>query len=210
MGIGAGANVVGGIMQTAAAGMAQKAMYSALARELQRQQGHRNEALGAFQGGTEQRSAETANQQVDAGAQKREAKINQVGGLTFGLGQPNLMGRDKAAYKLKGMSRARLGGYSDWALDQMISNLRTQDQLNKISNFAGGDAQVFPYRMYDAQHSGDELAFWGSLISSIGGSSPAWGQMFGQAPGAAMGGQQGASGGLDAGQGFGQQFSNIA
>jgi hypothetical protein len=191
LGIGSAANVVGGLMQAVAASQAAQAQHTELKRELQRQQGFRNEALDTFQTGLDNRSAETAETQIQAGADKRNAAFEQVGRQQFGLGkQPNMSTRDQALYKLKGMSRARLGGYSDWGLDQWINNLRTQDQLNKISNFAGGTAQVFPYRMDDAQHSMDELAFWGNLISSIGGSAANWAQMFGGSPRAQRQGQQ--------------------
>src|SRR5206468_2038209 len=68
-----------------------------------------------------------------------------------------------------GMQRSKVGSVNDWQLDQMINRIRTQQDLDKISNFARGTSQIFPYRMYEAQHSMDELAFWGNLISSIGG-----------------------------------------
>ena len=175
-------------------------MGDALRREMERQQGYRNEALGAFQPGTTQRGAETAETQIQQGAQHRQGLYDTVGSAQFGT-KPAATARDQASYKLKGMARARLGGYSDWALDQMIANIRVQDQLNKISNFAGGTAQVFPYRMFDAQHSADDLAMVGGLISSIGGSAPAWGQMFGSAP------KTGSAGGIGVPSNFSSSFA---
>lgn len=168
MAIGAGANVLGGLMQSVAATMANKAQSDEFAREIQRQQRYRNEAFGTFQPSLITRGVETARDQIGEGSQKRQDFYGKVGETKLGIGGgPNE--RDKQLYGLLGKGRADLGGYSDWALNQMVSNIRTQDELNRISNFAGGTAQVFPYKMEEAGHAGDELAFWGSLIASLGG-----------------------------------------
>lgn len=78
-----------------------------------------------------------------------------------------------------GGQRAALGGYQDWLQGQAINQLHTGQDIGQVGNFAAGTAQVFPYKMYQAQHSQDELAFWGSLIASIGGSAANYAQMFG-------------------------------
>ncbi len=76
---------------------------------------------------------------------------------------------DIASHDLKSGFRSNLLGYGDVSLEKGINRLRTQQELDRISNFAGGTASVFPYRMYDAQHSYDWLAAIGSAISSLGG-----------------------------------------
>jgi hypothetical protein len=51
--------------------------------------------------------------------------------------------------------------------------MATQNALNKISNFAGGQSRnVYPLQMYGAQHSMDELAAWGAIIQNMGMSFP--------------------------------------
>ncbi|SRR6266496_1502759 len=184
LGIGAGASVVGGIMQSIAASQAAKAMAQAFRNEIAAQEKYRGQAYaGTFEPTLQQRGVETAREQIGQGAQKRQDVYQSVGQVPFGV--PSKLGptnRTQASYSLLGKNRAQLGGYSDWALNQMISNIRAQDQLNKISNFASGTAQVFPYKMFEAQHSADELAAWGNLISSVGGSSQGWNQLFGQPP----------------------------
>jgi hypothetical protein len=186
MGIGMGANVVGGLMQSVAATMAKHAQEKEFAREIQRQQRYRNEAFNTFQPAVQKGGVETARTEISQGAEKRNNAYEQVGQSQFGVGG-GLTQRDKATYGLLGNNRAQLGGYSDWALNRMIANIRTQDELNRISNFAGGTAQVFPAMMEQAGHKGDELAFWGSLISSLGGGAgsfipksggPAFGSMY--------------------------------
>lgn len=181
MGIGSAANLVGGVMQMIAAAQARKAMEKAFRKEIDLQQGYKNQAFNAFQPYTQQRSVETANQQIAQGSQNRQDFYNKNNN-PLAVGKSNVTSRDLANYRLMGANRGQLGGYSDWGLHQFINNLRSQNDINKISNFAGGMAQVFPYKMYDAQHSGDELAMWGNLISSIGGGAQGWGQLFGQGP----------------------------
>ena len=195
LGIGAGSNIVGGLMQSIAAGMANRAMSKQFQRELERQQAHRNQAFGTFETATPFRGVETAGQQIQQGAANREQAYHDISQAPLSIGGAQPTGRDQARYDLQGKSRANLGGYSDWALNQMISNIRTQDELNKITNFAAGDASVFPYRMYEAQHKGDELAFWGSLISSIGGGAGSFLNSGGQGGGPPFGSiYQGAGG----------------
>jgi len=191
MGIGMGANVVGGLMQSVAATMAKHAQEKEFAREIQRQQRYRNEAFNVFQPAVQQGGVETARQEIAAGAQNRNNAYSQVGQSQFGIGG-GPTARDKASYGLLGQNRAQLGGYSDWALNRMIANIRTQDELNRISNFAGGQAQVFPAMMEQAGHSGDQLAFWGALISSLGsgaGSFVPQSKPAGNIYGSAFGGQ---------------------
>lgn len=181
LGIGSAANLVGGIMQSIAAAKAREAMGKAFDKEIQLQQGYRNKAFNEFQPGTEQRGVEVAREQIQQGSQRRQNFYN-ANNNPLSVGASNATSRDKAAFQMSGQLRGQLGGYSDWGLHQFINNLKTQNAINKISNFAGGDASVFPYKMYDAQHSMDELAAWGNLISSIGGGAQGWGQLFGLGP----------------------------
>lgn len=187
-GIGAGANLVGGTMQMIAASIAAQKMREQFLNEMQRQGAYRNQAFGALEGVLPQRGVEAARTSIAEGAANRRNFYGQVGAAPLAIGGgPST--RDRAAYSLAGANRAQLGGYSDWALDQMIKQIRLQDELNKVSNFAGGMAGVFPYLMYDAQHSQDKLAAAGNLISSIGGGAQGWSQLFGQPPQSTYGAQ---------------------
>lgn len=206
MGAGAAANFVGGLIQAIAAARAQREMFKEFEDEQGRQQKYQGEAFDIFQPAVRERGVERAREQIQTGAEGRKKAFSNIGQVE--LAGDKLGGRDLLNFDLLAQNRAQLGGYSDWALDQMISNLRAQDKLNRISNFSAGTARVFPYRMQDAEHSQDQLAAIGGLISSIGGSAPAWGQMFKRAPQAT---NQSTLYGLgDYGQGFGQEFSNYA
>jgi hypothetical protein len=180
--IGAGASVVGGIMQMIAARQAQAAIRNAIENEMTRQAGYRNQAFGTLGEAIPQRGVETARSQMAEGAANRRQAyegVNQAS-LGFGGGQSQ---RDRANYSLQGDARAKLGSYSDWQLRQLVSHIRTQDKLNKISNFAGGQAQnVFPYVLHDSQHKGDELAALGQLIAAAGGTATSFGSLYGATP----------------------------
>ena len=202
-GAGAAANVIGGIVQMIAAKKAGQEMYEATQREMDLQNKFRNQAFTTFQPAVGTRGVETAREQIGAGADQRQDFYGKVGQSKLGLNEQK-SNRGQAQYQLSGQNRANLGGYSDWALQQMISSIRTQDELNRLSSFAGGQAQVFPYKMSDAQHSQDNLAAIGGLISSIGGSAPAWSSF----SGAPQQQQKPMLGGW--GENFGSQYSGQA
>lgn len=177
MGVGAATSVVGGTMQAVAASQEQREMFRQFQRELQRQGAYRNEAMGSFNNWAPTLGAETARTEMGAGAANRMADYTRVGGQSLKQGGGN-DARDQAYFDMTGANRAKLSSYNDWQNRQAISGEREGQALAKISNFAGGDAQVFPYRMYQAQHSADELAFWGQMISSIGGGASNYAQLF--------------------------------
>lgn len=109
--------------------------------------------------------AETANQQIQQGAQNRMSTYNNL------LSNPLVQGLPTSAYgqadqaKLQAFAnpQAVLGGYSDWALDQLISRIRMQQQLDKITNFAKGNASLLPFNLNAAQHAGDMARGIGGL-----------------------------------------------
>lgn len=166
-------------MSGIAASQAQKEMFRAFQSELNRQGIYRGQALTSLEGYLPTLGAETAQQQMGEGAGRREAAYGTLGSMPTGpYGAGATGAADKAYYESTGHNRAKLGSYSDWQNQQGISRQREGQDLGKIINYAHGDAGIFPYFMYKAQHSQDELAFWGQLISSIGGSAPQYQQLF--------------------------------
>lgn len=193
-------------MQMIAARQAQRAMFNAFQAEQSRQAGYRNQAFGTLGEAIPQRGVETARSQMAEGAQHRRDSYENVNQAELGIGGKGQTARDKANYSLQGDARAKLGSYSDWQLRQMVQHIRTQDKLNKISNFAGGNAGVFPYVMQDAQHQGDTLAAMGQLVAAAGGTATSFNSLFnGGAIGGSPGiGAPGNNGGLG-----GPQFGSI-
>lgn len=139
------------------------------------------------QGAIPQSSAANAQQLMQQGTANRQQAYGDIGKVPLGGGFAKQSGynpsADNAYLGLMGDARAKLGGYSDWALQQSINNLRNQQALNQISSFAGGEARnVFPLQMYAAQHSNDALAAVGQAISSIGGAAGNYAQLYGSQP----------------------------
>lgn len=181
--VGAATNVVGGALQMAAAIQARNAMAKAYDEEMARQRGYATQAMGQFNQAAMGSGVEEARRQLGIGEQSRLGDYLRVGGVNMGLGQPNrsTMALDLLYRQQRGGERAKLGAYSDYSLASAIQQMRNQQGLDQISNFAKGTAGVFPYRMYDAQHSADKLAMIGQMISSIGGGAGNWAQ-FAQGP----------------------------
>jgi len=177
---GAAANVVGGELQGWASVLDKWAMQKAFSDEMARQAAYQRQGTGAFTQGLMGATPGVVQQQLGQGAQNREQQYARINQAPLGFGMQTTP-RDQANAALLGQGRAQQGAYSDMGLQQMINQLNTQRQLNQISNFAKGTAGVFPYRMYEAQHSMDDLAMIGAAISSIGGGAANYAQ-FAQAP----------------------------
>lgn len=201
MGAGAAANVVGGSMQAIAASMEQQAMFREFQNEINRQRGYQGQAWNIWQPAVANLGAEGAADAMGTGDLARLGLYGQVGNEALGQGASNNnegFKRAQGALDLAGAARAKLGSYGDWMHGQGIAQERTGQDISKIGNFAQGTATVFPYRMYQAQHSMDELAFWGQMISSIGGGASNYASLFGGpqvggSPGYATGGGEGSS-----------------
>jgi len=175
MGTSTATNIVGGEISGWAALLEKWAMQDQYEQELKRQAAFRDQALGQFNTRVGTAGAATAQDQMAQGAANRMAMYNAIQATPSALqvksqprGNP---ARDAATAQMLGQDRANLGKYSDWGLQQTIQNLNTQRALAAIESKAGGQAGVYPYRMYDAQHSQDTLSQIGQAISSIGGGS---------------------------------------
>lgn len=185
---GAVTNVIGGEMQGWAAKLAQMATTEEMQNELKRQSGFRRDATGQLFQYLPQLGAEYAGQQLTQGADARNARYAEgyAAPLVAGMEKKGQAG-DAAAIELMGKERAKLGAYGDWQSNQSIGDSRLQEQLNRVYSKSGGQASIFPYRLQRAQHSQDMLAAIGQMISSIGGGSTNFSQLYG---GSAAGQQQ--------------------
>lgn len=180
-------------MQAAAAQAEQRNMFNEYKKELERQGAYQLQATQAFQPNIAASGSEAAQGDLASGAAQRQAAYGSLQNVPLsisGTGDESSAYKalDAAAYGQRGQERAALGAYGDWQHQLGIGNQAVQRQLNQISNFAGGTAGVLPYRMYQAQHSMDELAFWGQMIQSLGGTAANYQQLFGGSP--VQGGQQ--------------------
>lgn len=108
---------------------------------------------------------DTANRQIAEGAAHRMGTYNNLlsNPLVQGLPTSSYQNVDMAKLNAFAQPQANLGGYSDWALDQLISQIRAKQELDKISNFARGNASLTPFTLNAAQHAGDMAKGIGGL-----------------------------------------------
>lgn len=168
------ANVAGGAIQAAAASRANRSMFNTFQDEINRQNMYGAQEWRDWSQALPLAGSEEANRQLDLGTQQRIAGYDAAQGspLMAAGHQPGLnTAADSVRLGLENHARAKMGAYGDWTLNQQINKIKTQQALNYISQKAQGDAAVFPFQMYQAQHSMDELAALGAMISSIGGGS---------------------------------------
>lgn len=177
-GYGAAVAALGGILQSVAAEQAQEKANQVFQDMMMRQQHLGQQSYEAWQNNLKGMGVETARQQIAQGSVDRQKLYGELQGSASSATGPGLSARDSAFGQSSGQVRGQLGGYSDWELLQHLSSIRTQNELNKISNFSRGWASVLPLQLQDAQHSQDELAFWGNLLSSVGGGAASFGNTY--------------------------------
>ena len=167
--VGMIASVVGNELQGWSALLDKWRMQQVYQQQATEQQGFRNKALGLMN--PQASSAQAMMQGVGQGAKARESEYGRLNTIPLAVKMPGgaTAGPDAAYTNLTGGLRAKVGGYSDWAVQQSINNLRTQQMLNDITQQAGGAASIFPLQMYSAQHSHDVMSAIGQAISSLGG-----------------------------------------
>lgn len=188
----------------AASASEKDAMNKKTEAEVLRQQGYQKKSTGEFQQSLAKSGAETAQKQIDTGAAQRLAEMQKIQSVPVGgaspldLSAPNTVQAGQAAAQLgqQAQAKAKLGGYSDFDLQQWIKNLRAQQQIGMYGQFAKQSAQVLPYELQAAATSaetergiGTGLSALGSLVG-VGGAAGALGGGASAASGAAQGASQ--------------------
>lgn len=185
--IGMVTNMIGGIMDAIAANQENAAMQSTFNSELAQQGRLGNQAYGTLLASLPSQGADAATAAIDKGAGNRVAAystaLNTPLYANQGPGDSSpYAATDRAALNLQGSALAKVGGLSDWQLNNAINNIKTNEALRRVNYRASGAAQTYPYQMYDAQHSWDQLSFWGNMLKSIGGGSGGSAQQAGSPP----------------------------
>lgn len=174
--IGAGAQVAGGAIEAIAAQLANAEMKRQFDKELINQGKYQEGSRAAWQGDIPTHGSEQANVDLAKGEKQRLEGYDKVKNVSLAPGQ-QLSNAGSLNFEQRAGARAKLRAYSNWELEKMMRDLQLRAKLQKIANFSQGDAAVFPAVMQDAQHSQDQLAFWGKLIGSVGGTAANFGQM---------------------------------
>lgn len=191
--LGAAANVIGGELQGWAAVLARQNMFDEFQRQQRQQQAFGDMGEGIFRESLGNYGAGAAERDLAQGKADRMKSYRDVEDTPLGFNAPGQKGfaTDTGYGRLLGSNRAGLGSYSDFALKQALASNNTQRLLNQLASSAGGSASIYPYYMYGAQHSMDDLAAIGAAISSIGGGAANYAQIYGQGPQQAPAGQVG-------------------
>lgn len=196
--VGAGTQIIGGEMQGWAALLAKWKMADALQKAYNVQAQHRGEAMRTVLPAIKGSGREQATKDMTEGAAHRTAGYEAAAGVPSSFDKRGGASEtDKAQGRMRGQSRAKLGAYNDWSLNQMLRDIKLGNTLNQISSFAGGDASLVPYDMYEAQHKYDWLSQIGQAISSIGGGATDMAKFSQMPQGGAMPGGGGGGGGFD-------------
>lgn len=145
--------------------------------ELGRQKGFQRQAQQQFQQSADQSDVQHAMAQQQQGEQQRLAAMSAT------MSQPLLANNNpvdsnsqsitqqqggQAALGQSAAAQAKLGGMSEWDLQQWIKNIRANQMLGIIGSNARNSAQVLPMELAQAQHSGDALRGVGMGLSALG------------------------------------------
>ena len=166
---------LGSVMQNAGAAEATRAMNDTLKKAMARNQAYESEAQGVLGPSIAGSSVEEANREIQAGTDKSLQGYAKVRDIPMSTKEPGGVAMQPSAKRsdawadLMGALHAPVTGYNQFTLDQQIKNLRTAQQLGVISQLARSQAQVLPFNLSDAQHSGDSWNEWGGIVNSAEG-----------------------------------------
>lgn len=163
-----------------------KAQADVLAQYRARNQTRQAEADAIFQSSLSKSGVDTANADITAGAEKRQAGYDELAQTSPGAPMPitatgnrtvSDVAKDKTSVvnagnawnKLMGRAQAKLGGYGDWRLKQDVKDTRANQEISRVSTDARSDwANVVPSQMQYAATKGDPARMWGSLMGAAG------------------------------------------
>lgn len=160
----------------AASAAEESAMNDKTKAEVLRQKGYQQKSTGEFERSLAQSAPKVAQQQIDSGAEARLGdltKASQIpisGAGPLDLSAPNTVQAGQAAAQLgqQAQAKAKLGGYSDFDLQQWIKNLRAQQQIGMYGQFAKQSSQVLPYELQAAARSAEDMRGAGTALSAAG------------------------------------------
>lgn len=191
---GMAANIVGGELQGWAAVLERNAMFDRFKQQQAQQQEFRQRGENLFNTFTQNQGADFAKTDLKKSAADRANQYADVLGVPMAISLPYQESRspkrDVAWANMRAGQRATIGSYGDWALHRTLNDIQNREAIRMLTDQAAGQASLFPYQMYQAQHSQDTLAMIGAAISSIGGGAANYAQ-YAQGPQQAQQGPQG-------------------
>lgn len=181
----AAATAAGAGMQMQAQAEARDAVAKQRREELTRQQAFQRKASQAVADSLAQSGRDTAEQQIDAGTERRAGEYQKLAvaaptaqpGMTAGdrtvtapvaTAQSNQQAAVAAWNNILGKAQARAGGYQDWGIEQNVKNRRANEKIGMESTNARNSASVNQLELQDASQEGAGLAQIGSLLGAAG------------------------------------------
>ena len=176
---GVGLPLVSAGLSMAGNAVAQKQMNATRAQAVAKNASLARESNAVFKTSLSKSGADTAAQQVDAGAAQRGTIWNalQQASQPVASALPATASNAKTVQgssgadawnKLTSKAQAKEGGYSDWQTQQAVKNAEADRQQSMINNFARADASLLPTELQVASAAGDKLGAWGSIVGSLG------------------------------------------
>jgi hypothetical protein len=164
--------VLGTGMQMAGARKSAQAQDDAYAQQLTTQQGHKQEGAQLFNQTLNKSNLAAAGGAIQEGTGQRLADYNSPVTLSGARveapgGASTTSKQNQITVEQQKQARAKLGGYGDWLFNNAIMQGRSQQGMNQVSSFAGGDARLFPLMLQDAGRKGDNLSGLGALLSAV-------------------------------------------
>ena len=162
-------------MQMTGNAEAQSAENDATNAELLRQKQYQDQGQSLFKQSLGQSGVETAQKQIATGAVGRQEAMTKQAAIPLTTSQASSPVATQSANVVtpklaqSGAAEAKLGGYSDWDLQQWIKNLRAQQNLAINSQFAQSSDRVLPYELQSASRAGDTMRSIGGALGGLGG-----------------------------------------
>lgn len=155
---------------------AKRAMNNATNLELMRQRGIQDKSSAEFAQSLAQSLQPVANKQMQEGETEKLQGYEQAQAVPINVGNQQLVGgqnaalnlQDNAQRSLSNRSRAKLGSYEKWQLDQAIKNLRSAQQQSLFNQEAQRSQAVHSLELQDASHRGDSLKALGTGLGAVG------------------------------------------
>lgn len=178
--IGAIASLAGTALSYKAASDSRSAMNKTQQDTLDYLAGQQKKGTDVVTQAVQNAGAKTGQQQIQQGASDlatQYAKVQSAPTSTSSTGSSSgdLSVRDKAETTNASGAQAKLGGYSNFSLQQWLNQLNSANQLGVINNQSRTATSTLPIQLAAAQQSGANLAGLGGLLSGAGGALGTYG-----------------------------------
>lgn len=173
---GLAASLIGAGLSASAASSEQNAQNNAVKQELLRQQGFAQQGQKVFANNLAASTPQATQSGIQTGANQAANAVQLARAVPLSLGQSvSIPGQDSysqatsARTALSDQANAANQGYNQFAVQQALRNLLSNQQLGVIGQASQSSGGILPYEVQQAGQSSAGQAGLGSLLSSLGG-----------------------------------------